>query len=347
MNLLEIPREVKEIFFVSKVYGAYYDIYHSTYGTKRAVLRGKLRLEKSDDRNPFVVGDKVVAVGKFPSNEEWIIKEKLERENFLIRKSSFANQHVLCANIDYVAIIASLADPITKGGFIDRCIAACYEANIKPYLIFTKADLEEEEYVLEKIKFYRGLEYSCVAVSLVTGEGLDELKASLKGKKIFLVGNSGAGKSSLINTLLGKELLKTNDISETTRKGKHTTTNSYLIPLSGNSFLIDSPGVKEWGLLHMNKTEIISSFPELNKYKSDCKLTNCCELDGGCIMLEKLESDEIDEERRESMRSMLEDAEIPYRIRTGNLISNKVKQFKDQTYTKKKKYKNKGYDYND
>ncbi|MDX1957996.1 MAG: ribosome small subunit-dependent GTPase A [Leptospiraceae bacterium] len=343
MSLLENPKEVKENFYVSRVYGAYYEIYNQSYGTKRATLRGKLRLEKTEDRNPFVVGDKVLAQGKLQTNEEWIILERAERENFLVRKSSFSDKHVLCANVDYVAVIASLADPETKGGFIDRCVAACYEANIKPYIILTKKDLEEEEYTNEKEKYYRGLGYSCLAISVVTGEGLDELKLAFKGKKIFLVGNSGSGKSTLINSILGKELLKTNEISEGTRKGKHTTTNSYLLPFGNSSFLIDSPGVKEWGVLHLDRVTILESFPELLKHKSDCELSNCCEMDQGCIMLTK--SEELPPERYDSLQSMLEDAEIPYRIRTGNILKNKVKHFKDQTFNRKKKNKDIGYDF--
>jgi ribosome biogenesis GTPase len=347
MNLFEKPEEVKEIFIISRIYGAYYEIYHSVYGYKRAILRGKFRLEKSEDRNPFVVGDRVLAEGKIPSNDEFMVLERLPRDNLLIRKSSFSDQHVLCANIDYVAIIASLIDPETKGGFIDRCIAACYHANVKPYILFTKKDLVEEEYALEKETFYRQLGYFAQAISLVTGEGVEDLKLSFKRKKIFLVGNSGVGKSTLVNCLLGKDLQKTNIISGTTKKGKHTTTNSFLLPLPDDTYLIDSPGVKEWGLLHMNKVDILSSFPELEKHKKNCTLSNCCSTDGGCIMLEKLESEEIDFDRSESMRSMLEDTDIPYRIRTGNLISKRVKHFKDQTYNKKKVMRNKGANYND
>lgn len=340
---MENSPKVKEIFAIARIFGAYYELFHPTMGSKQAYLRGKLRLEQSDERNPLAVGDQVYA---YPStdSQNWVIDSRLERKNYLIRKSEKGDTHVLCANIDQVCIIASLLQPETKTGFIDRAIAATHHSQVPPLIVFTKKDLVSEEDWQEKMEFYANSGFSCLAVSLNDPASLHSLRSALAGKTSYLVGNSGVGKSSLLNALKGEEVQKVNIISESTQKGKHTTTNSYALHLNDGITLIDSPGIKEWGLLHLSKAEIFESFPEFVNAKKQCQVFHCCEFLEGCEMMNLLNSDSFSEERRDNIISMLESFETPYRLRTGNFISGKKKKEKKE-YSSKGKNKRKYSEY--
>lgn len=321
---------VKEKFILSKIYGAFYEIYNFQLGNKRAILKGKLRLENSENRHPFVVGDKIIA--ELPSpNSDWIILSKEERKNFLIRKSQNTDAHVLCANVDLVLIIVSLADPETKDGFIDRSIAAVYSSGAIPVILFNKKDLVSEKILNERESKYQKLGYKTFGITCADKNSIDGVSNYIQNKTSYLVGNSGVGKSSFINLLTETEIQKTNIISDSTKKGKHTTTNSSLINLNETTYIIDSPGIKEWGLLHLTEGEIYKSFPEFRKILSDCKITKCCTGKKDCPILENLEI--LEPDRKKSLDSMLEGLEVPYRIRVGNLKSGKIRKIK-------KNYKN-------
>jgi ribosome biogenesis GTPase / thiamine phosphate phosphatase len=326
MNLEKTTSTVKENFIVSKIYGAYYEIYSPRLGFKRATLKGKLRLNKSEDRHPFVVGDRVQAENEISEKADWVILSKEERTSYLTRQSSNSDKHILCANVDLVAIIASLSGPETKDGFIDRSITACYHSNVTPIIIFNKTDLVSAEKLEERVGKYESLGYKVFPISCTDIESIKDLLAALQDKTTYLVGNSGVGKSSLINLITSNTIQKTNTISQSTQKGKHTTTNSSVIVVNPSTILIDSPGIKEWGLLHLTKGEILSTFPELSKYKKKCRVGGCCNAGNDCIMLLKI--DKLDEERCKSLESMLEGLEIPYRIRVGNLKSGKLRKQK-------------------
>ena len=326
MNLEQSTSTVKENFIISKIYGAYYEIYSSKFGFKRAVLKGKLRLNKSEERHPFVVGDRIQAENEPEEKGDWVILSKEERISFLTRQSSNSDKHILCANVDFVAIIASLAGPETKDGFIDRSITACYHSNVKPIIIFNKKDLVTEEKLYERIEKYENLGYKVFPITCTDQESIKDLLSGLQNKITYLVGNSGVGKSSLINLITSNSEQKTNEISHSTQKGKHTTTNSSLIVINPTTILIDSPGIKEWGLLHLTKGDILSTFPELAKYKKKCKVGECCNANNNCLMIEKI--GKLDEERAKSLESMLEGLEVPYRIRVGNLKSGKLRRQK-------------------
>jgi ribosome biogenesis GTPase len=327
MNLENPSSIVKENFIVSKIYGAYYEIYSPTLGFKRATLKGKLRLNKSEDRHPFVVGDRIQAENEAIERGDWVIISKEERTSSLTRQSSNSDKHILCANVDYIAIIASLASPETKDGFIDRSITACFHSNVIPIIIFNKSDLVTKEELSIRVEKYESLGYKVFPISCTNLESIQNLLSALQGKTTYLVGNSGVGKSSLINLITNKSEQKTNTISQSTQKGKHTTTNSSVIVVNPTTILIDSPGIKEWGLLHLTKGEILSTFPEISKYKKKCKVGDCCNAGNDCIMLEKL--NKLDEERLKSLESMFEGLEIPYRIRVGNLKSGKLRRQKN------------------
>ncbi len=311
------------IFRVSRIFGAFYEIYSQDLGYKRAVLRGKLRLDKVDERNPITVGDYVLAEKK--ASSDFTILSRMKRNNFLVRRSEQGDSHVLCANVEYVGIIASLQDPETKTGFIDRSIAACYHAGITPLIIFTKKDLLQEEDVEIKTSLYKSLGYLVEPVSCHDPESIEHLKSMLADKTTYFVGISGSGKSTLINVLSGNEAQKVNTISGSTKKGRHTTTNSYLIPISPSTYLIDSPGIKEWGIFHIPRSIILESFPELAKVQPNCSESDCCQLSDGCEMLSLVSSGNMVLEREISVLSMLESLDRLHKVRTGNLKSGKFR----------------------
>ncbi len=316
---------VKEKFIISKIYGAFYEIYNFHLGNKRAILKGKLRLENSENRHPFVVGDRILA--ELPSpNSDWVILSKEDRKNFLVRKSHNTDAHVLSANVDFVVILVSLADPETKDGFIDRSITAIYSSGAEAIILFNKKDLVSKEELFNRENKYNQLGYKTFAVTCTDKNSIHDITDFIQNKTSYLVGNSGVGKSTFINLLTENPTQKTNIISDSTRKGKHTTTNSALIVLNETTYIIDSPGIKEWGLLHLSEGEIYQSFPEFKKIKSECKITKCCIAERECPILENI--DLLEEDRKKSLDSMLEGLDIPYRVRVGNLKSGKIRKVK-------------------
>ncbi len=311
-------------FLVERIYGAFYEIYNPTQGKALAVLRGKLRLGDKEERNPIAVGDRIIAF--LPNDsDKWIIESRENRKNKLIRKSGESDTHVLCTNVDYVVVLASLKDPETKNGFLDRSIAAAYQAEIPIIIAFTKKDLVSKEDLEYRISLYAQFGYDCIGISIFEKESLDLLRQKIKGCTSYFVGNSGTGKSSLVNALLGEQILTVNDISYSTNKGKHTTTNSRAVHLDEDTIIIDSPGVKEWGILHLTKSEILESFPELRNLKEKCQNPYCCDLQNNCEMILGLQTDQVSAERRDSMENMITSLDIPYRLRTGNFKSGKIK----------------------
>lgn len=314
-----------EIFRISRIFGAFYEIYNPVEGYKRAVLRGKMRLDKGEERNPIAVGDFVNAEKK--DNSDHTILSRLERKNSLVRKSEQGESHVLCANVDMVAIIASLQNPETKLGFIDRSIAACFHAGIQPLILFTKKDLVSRDEEEEKVLFYRELGYKVLSISSMEPDSLLPVHSELSGQTTYFVGISGSGKSTLINSLLGNDTQKVNSISESSGKGKHTTTNSLLLVLGNSGYIIDSPGIKEWGIFHIPRETLLCSYPELRSKHNSCSRPDCCSLDANCPMLHYLDSGELLPERQISIISMLDSLERTHKIRTGNLKSGKVKGF--------------------
>ncbi|WP_167837138.1 ribosome small subunit-dependent GTPase A [Leptospira kobayashii] len=319
-NLKEEPHSTrnsslgKEQFTIARIFGAYYELYSKDRLYVRAVLKGKLRLKSTEDRHPFVVGDLVTAESGY--GEEWIILEKEERSNYLTRRSEHGDNHVLCANLDQVAILASYKDPETKDGFIDRLLVACYHTKIKPLIIFTKSDLVDPSLKKEKEDFYSNLGYEVMSVSIEDENTFPVLWKVLQGKKTFLCGNSGVGKSTLLNQLTKKsvqKVQKTNEVSGSTKKGKHTTTNSLAVFLEEDTVIIDSPGVKEWGILHLSKQELLESFPELSSAKEQCSSQYCCDLGPECNMVRFMENGLL-ESRKKSLESMFESLDKPHRV---------------------------------
>ncbi|MCE9599313.1 MAG: ribosome small subunit-dependent GTPase A [Spirochaetia bacterium] len=321
---------------VCRIFGAYYDVLVLPEGkeTVRARLRGRLRIagrkvEESWDhikaRHPILVGDRVTCSGL---GQEAVIEARLERSNELIRSSQY-EQQALGANLDRAILVMSLIFPDISPGFIDRFLASCHSGGVAPLLLFTKPDLLTEEDAREHaayfISLYADLGYDVHALNLVDPdpESWEILKAIVSNGISLFAGRSGTGKSTLLNRLLGTESHLTGEVSESTGKGRHTTTNSMMVrdPLTG-AFYIDTPGVKEWGVYHLDKSDILNSFPEFEAAAEDCKFKDCKHEPGaeGCAIQEKIESGGFQGDRLVSLQSMIDSLGIADRIRKGDYI---------------------------
>lgn len=240
--------------------------------------RGKLRLAGYKESNPLAVGDWVEfdAMGN-----EGTIHEIHDRKNHVLRQSVKKTEHssVLAANIDQAMLIATIAQPRTSLGFIDRFLVSCEAYRIPQILIFNKADLlSEEQYqeVENLVGIYQNIGVKCFIGSAMQGKLVADVREQLSGKLTLLAGHSGVGKSTLINQLAPEINQKVNEISEFSEKGMHTTTFAEMFKLSANTFIIDTPGVKEWGLVDMNEQELSDYFPEMRELRLDCKFGSRC-----------------------------------------------------------------------
>ena len=271
-------------------------------------LAGKVRLELRKSTSPVVVGDKVeISV----TNNEALITKIYPRKNYIIRKSiNLAKQtHILAANIDQAFLLATLVFPKISTGFIDRFLVTAEAYGIPATLIFNKSDLLDKE--LQKIqkeivKMYTSIGYPCYEISAFDEKDVLKIKKLLKGKITLVAGHSGAGKSTLINNIQPGLNLKTANLSDTHLKGKHTTTFSELHKLDEGGYIIDTPGIKELGLVEMKKEEVGHYFPEMRALMNDCKFNNCTHtIEPGCAVLKALEEKKISLGRYHNYMSIL------------------------------------------
>lgn len=281
-----------------------------------AVLRGKVRLQKSSATNPVAVGDKV-SYSFSESDDTAIIKEILPRSNYVIRKSANLSRqaHVIAANLDQAVIVVSLFFPEIKLPFLDRILVTCEVYKIPVLIVLNKVDLYRDEApdaVEDFVRIYEGAGYRVIRTSCRTGEGIDELRGACSGKLSLFSGESGVGKSSVIKAIDPSLDPKIGQISLAHLQGKHTTSLYEMYPIHSESgscgYLIDSPGLRGFGLVDLEKEEIALYFPEMLRVGRDCRFTPCTHThEPGCAVKAAVDSGEISAERYNSYLGMLEE----------------------------------------
>ncbi|NBO23625.1 MAG: ribosome small subunit-dependent GTPase A [Chlamydiae bacterium] len=276
----------------------------------QAAVKGSLKYETSQEKNLLTIGD-FVYFEKLPSLQGHIV-EVLERQSTLYRADNFSRRkmHLIAANIDQVLITVSCVHPALKTALIDRYIIAAIRGNMQPIVLITKIDLVEKDESIkaiidEVITTYQNLGYTTIGISTVTLQGIDQLKEVMKGKSSVFSGQSGVGKTSLINLLTGHDF-KTQEIIEKTMKGSHTTTKAHLVPLTCSGFCIDTPGIRSFGMWDLKKEEIQQYFKEIEEQKKKCKFSNCTHInEPGCAVMKAVEKGKIAFFRYESYLALM------------------------------------------
>lgn len=267
---------------VIKSTGSWYSVQDDAGKIHDCKIRGKLRLKGIRSTNPVAVGDRVVFETADDGPAQ--ISAIKPRRNYIVRKSvNLSRQsHILAANIDQAILIVTLKAPVTLPAFIDRYLVTAEAYHIPAILVFNKLDLyapDELEELRSFSEIYRQIGYRCLETSVVSGVGMDELKELLRDNVSMLSGHSGVGKSTLINAVDGSLRLRTAEISATHLSGQHTTTYAEMHRLSFGGYVIDTPGIKGFGLVDFDKNEIAERFPEMRERMKDCKYNNCVHVD--------------------------------------------------------------------
>lgn len=278
-------------------------------------LKGKIRLDDRKTTNPVAVGD-IVDIETDKDGSQ--ISRIHTRKNYIIRKSiNLSKQaHILASNLDQAVLIATLVAPRTSLGFIDRFLVTAEAYDIPAKIIFNKKDILDEDSLqlqAEIMQLYTNIGYECYAVSSLNRQDIESVKPLFKDKTTLIAGHSGVGKSSFVNALEPHLDLKTGDISAAHLKGTHTTTFAELFPLSFGGNIIDSPGIKELGLVEMKKEEVGHYFPEIRERMNDCKFNNCLHVnEPKCAVLKAVEDGEISQERYQSYLGILNGEEMDW-----------------------------------
>ena len=304
---------------VYKSTGSWYTVKEENSGVfYQCRIKGKMRLKGIKNTNPVAVGDYVA----FQQEEglQGVITAVEERQNYIIRKSvNLSKQtHIIAANIDLAFLVVTLNNPPTSTTFIDRFLVTAEAYSIKTVLLFNKVDtytpdeLAEVKYLAQ---LYRKVGYECIGISATTGKNIEKVKETMRGKTCVVSGHSGAGKSTLINAIAPQLALKTGEISLQHQQGQHTTTFAEMFDLPFGAHIIDTPGIKGFGMVEIDKHELTDYFPEFFARKEDCKFNNCLHTDEPhCAVKEALENDEIAWSRYKSYLQILEGDEESYRI---------------------------------
>ncbi|MCQ4875366.1 MULTISPECIES: ribosome small subunit-dependent GTPase A [Odoribacteraceae] len=301
---------------VVKSTGSWYSVRLESGEQVECRIKGKFRMKGIKTTNPVAVGDVVeIEAGA----EGGVISQIMDRKNYIIRKSTNLSKeaHIIAANVDQAMLVVTVNHPVTSTVFIDRFLASVEAYRIPAVLVFNKIDLYGEDDLLmlgALTQVYMQAGYECLHVSSLTGEGIEDVVAAMKDKITVFSGLSGVGKSSLVNRVEPGLDLKVAEISESHDTGKHTTTFAEMFPLSFGGYIVDTPGIRAFGLIHMEKNEISHYFPEIFKRATDCKYYNCTHIhEPGCAVLEAVENGEISESRYFSYVSMFEEGEEKYR----------------------------------
>lgn len=292
--------------------GSWYDILTSEGKLCKGRLRGKLKLKGYKLTNPIAVGDYVQYEMEHEIENTVRILDIVERSNFIVRQSTRKKYsgHIIAANIDQAFLMATLTQPRTSLGFIDRFLVATTSSNVPTTILFNKADLLDEEAMgyLDEIKaIYENIGYPTMLISALEDKEQPALWEKLKGKKSLLAGHSGVGKSTLVNALVPDIQQKTAEISNFANKGVHTTTFAEMFEIAPETYLIDTPGIKELGIIGLEENQIGFYFPEIRDLADGCKYYNCTHThEPGCKVYEAVEAGEIAPNRYNSYLSILE-----------------------------------------
>ncbi|SHI93946.1 ribosome small subunit-dependent GTPase A [Algibacter luteus] len=305
---------------VYKSTGSWYTVKTQLGHTYECRIKGKFRLKGIKSTNPIAVGDFVDFELETDNNEETGIIHKIhDRKNYIVRKSvNLSKQtHIIAANLDQVFLMITINNPPTLTSFIDRFLVTAKAYSIKTVLLFNKIDTYDKE-TLDEVRYlahiYRKIGYECIGVSATTGKNVDKVKALMQDKVSMFSGHSGVGKSTLVNTIEPTLNIKTKEISTLYSQGQHTTTFAEMFDLSFGAKIIDTPGIKGFGIVDMEREEIGDYFPEIFALKQDCKFNNCLHLkEPKCAVKKALENDEIAYSRYRSYVQILEGEDEHYR----------------------------------
>ena len=296
---------------VYKSTGSWYIIKDETGKFRNARMRGAFKIEHITSTNPVSVGD-VVDVETENDRENSVLITKIhDRRNYINRQSPRAKHqhHIVASNIDQSLLLATLKEPRTSQGFIDRFLVASEMYHVNPLLIFNKIDLyrnKEEEQLEKWQKMYESIGYKVKGISVKENRGVDEIQALLKDKTTLISGHSGVGKSSLLNAILPGLDLKIQDVSGSSGKGLHTTTFAEMFDLPFGGKIIDTPGMREFGLVDISKQELSHYFPEMRERLSRCQFNNCLHInEPGCAVKDAVVHGELDEDRYVSYVNIL------------------------------------------
>ena len=297
---------------IYKSTGSFYLAYDA-HGTKwNCRVRGKLKIDKDiSSTNPIAVGDTVEMVVESEAENTAMISAINKRDNYMVRTSPHnRNQkHIVAANLDQALLVATIKEPRTSIGFIDRFLLTAEAYHIPAIIVFNKADLLEGKYLEEwenRKEIYETVGYKTFTATAMKGEGLDELTEELKGRTTLFSGHSGVGKSTLINHFIPKQNLRVQEVSAWSGKGQHTTTFAEMFDLPFGGRIIDTPGVKEFGIVDMAREELSHYYPEMKRRIQDCKFNNCIHInEPGCAIKAAVEAGEVSYERFESYIAIL------------------------------------------
>ena len=293
---------------VMRATGSWYEVLHESE-VLRCRMRGKLRLRGVRSTNPVVVGDTVHC--ECGDDGEWVIVDIAPRHNYIIRRASNLSKesHIIASNIDRAMLVVTLVEPITAVEFIDRFLVTCEAYKVPVTILLAKIDLlrESPEMVEQFHRVYEGAGYEVIDISATEGIGVERVKEMLAGKTTLLSGNSGVGKSTLIGAIDPTIDIRTGEISDSFHKGKHTTTFSTMYRVA-DGFIIDTPGVKGFGLIDIDDKELWHYFPEMISRAGECKFFNCTHThEPHCAVIEAVKREEIAFSRYESYLKILDE----------------------------------------
>lgn len=292
--------------------GSWYDVRNPDGHIYQGRLKGKFKIAGLKVTNPIAVGDHVLFDVEDELENTAIITDISPRENYIIRQSvhKTAHGHILAANLDQAVLLATLTLPRTSLGFIDRFLVSAESFRISTTVVFNKTDILNDEglaYQQEIMAMYEKIGYNCLETSATEGSGVDAFRELLNQKVTLLSGHSGVGKSTLVNAIAPGLNLRTNEVSTFANKGVHTTTFAEMFELAPETYIIDTPGIKELGLMDTAKEEIGHYFPEMRDRLNQCRFHNCLHLnEPGCAIKDAVGEGEIAESRYMSYLSMME-----------------------------------------